>query len=142
MKNLVFRENNFVARGLGWFSIGLGAAEILAPRQLSDMIGVDGHPMLMRILGLREIASGIGILADDHPVVPLWSRVAGDGMDLALLASAVPSARSKTRALAAIAAVAGVTALDALCSIVNTAQRGSHLAKSAITINQSQDAVY
>ena len=33
-----------LARFLGWFSIGLGITEIVAPRQLSEMIGVENKP--------------------------------------------------------------------------------------------------
>lgn len=28
-----------LARGLGWFSIGLGAAELFAPKRMSKLIG-------------------------------------------------------------------------------------------------------
>jgi len=44
----------------------------------------------------------------------LWSRVAGDAIDLSLLASAMKSSRAQPdRVWAATAAVLGVTALDA-----------------------------
>lgn len=45
-----------LARGLGWFSVGLGLAEIAAPRGLARMIGVrDGTRTrtTMRALGAR-----------------------------------------------------------------------------------------
>jgi len=32
-----------LARGLGWFSIGLGLAEVLAPRTLTRALGLDGQ---------------------------------------------------------------------------------------------------
>jgi hypothetical protein len=31
-----------MARGLGWFSIGLGVAEVLAPRALTRCLGMGG----------------------------------------------------------------------------------------------------
>ena len=35
------RDPHRVARGLGWFSIGLGLAECAAPRSVARLIGVD-----------------------------------------------------------------------------------------------------
>lgn len=104
-------------RTLGWFSIGLGLAELLAPRGLSRLIGVRDHRPLVRVLGLREITSGVGILTRPRPTGWLWSRVAGDAMDLALLGAAFKSYRGRPVRLAlATAAVAGVTLLDVMCS--------------------------
>ena len=71
-----------VATGLGWFSIGLGLAELLAPRQLSHFIGMeDGgrKTTVLRTYGLREISAGVGILMQPKPAGWLWARVAGDG---------------------------------------------------------------
>src|SRR5215813_2095954 len=57
-----------IARGLGWFSIGLGLAQVATPRRLAKLIGVrDDHGGLLRMLGVREIASGIGILTERRP---------------------------------------------------------------------------
>ena len=67
-----------LAQALGWLSIGLGLAEIAAPRGLAKLIGVTGNRTLLRVLGLREIASGVGILSRRRPVGWLWSRVGGD----------------------------------------------------------------
>jgi hypothetical protein len=104
-------------RTLGWFSIGLGLAELLAPHGLSRLIGVRDHRPLVRMLGLREITSGVGILTRPRPSGWLWSRVAGDTMDLALLGAAFRSHRGRRMRLAvATAAVAGVALLDVMCS--------------------------
>src|SRR4051794_13144813 len=72
-----------VARGLGWFSIGLGAAELIAPSFIARLIGSRNHRSLIRVYGLRELAAGAGILASREPAGWLWSRVAGDIVDLA-----------------------------------------------------------
>src|SRR5205085_6171972 len=50
------------ARGLGWFSIGLGLAELVAPRTMAELTGVRS-PGLLQLYGLREIACGVGILS-------------------------------------------------------------------------------
>jgi ferritin-like metal-binding protein YciE len=102
------------AAGICWFSLALGVAELLAPRQVAQISGVELNPDLVRLLGARELASGIGILTNSRPTGWLWSRVAGDMMDLAVLATAPlrheRGARGKF--LAATAAVAGVTFID------------------------------
>ncbi|MGZ3236860.1 MAG: SRPBCC family protein [Burkholderiaceae bacterium] len=107
-----------LTKALGWFSVGLGIAQIVAPRTISRMAGLGHSPILVRAVGLREIASGVGILNDRNPSGWLWSRVAGDAMDLALLGNAARSSGIKgKRAVVAAAAVAGVTALDLLSSV-------------------------
>ncbi len=76
-----------LARGLGWFSIGLGLAEVLAPRAIARISGVrSSNAALIRLFGLREIASGIAIFSQgERPAAAVWSRVAGDALDLAAL---------------------------------------------------------
>src|SRR5215212_7379367 len=81
-----------VARGLGWFSIGLGLAEVLAPASMARMTGMQGYEAALRLFGLREMASGIGILAGPGPAAGwLWARVAGDALDLGLIGVAAGS---------------------------------------------------
>ncbi|MDB6111746.1 MAG: Cyclase/dehydrase [Pedosphaera sp.] len=133
-----------LARGLGWFSIGLGLTQLLAPRTLSRLIGVRERPLLMRAIGLRELAAGLGILNDRKPVGWLWARVAGDAMDLSLLGVALSSNQdTRNRVAAATVAVAGVTALDLRCSqrFSTTAQGTIHVERS-ITINRSPEELY
>lgn len=106
-----------LAHGLGWFSIGLGLAELVASRRLGQLIGVRDDRGMLPVLGLREIATGIGILAQPRQAGWLWMRVAGDIMDLSLLATAMTARRNQPdRIMAAAAAVVGVTMLDIFCS--------------------------
>jgi uncharacterized membrane protein len=106
------------ANGLGWFSIGLGLAQIGAPRAVARLIGVSDSEETrntMFAIGLREITSGIGILSRPRPAGWVWSRVGGDLMDLTLLGKALGSDENdKGRVAAATAAVLGVTVLDFL----------------------------
>jgi len=107
-----------LARALGWFSIGLGLTEVFCHRPLAEWIGVRDHPLLLPMLGVREIISGVDILFEGRPTIGLWSRVAGDAMDLALLGAALTSDNTdRKRVSTAMAAVAGVTALDLLGSL-------------------------
>jgi hypothetical protein len=106
-----------LARGLGWLSLALAAAELVAPRALSRAISGDMQPALLRTYGVRELVAGLGILTSSNPRPWLWSRLAGDALDLAALAPAMRR-RSGNRAAAAVAfgMVAAVTALDLVCA--------------------------
>jgi hypothetical protein len=106
-----------LARGLGLFSIALGIAEIAAPRALARALGMKGQEGLIAGYGVREIATGIGILASKDPTPWIWGRVAGDALDLATLATALEGRNpNKENVGIAMAAVAGVTALDVYCA--------------------------
>jgi len=132
-----------MAKALGWFSIGLGLAEVAAPRQLSRFIGVQERPNLLRLLGIREIASGLGILLQDRRAPWLWSRVAGDAVDLTLLGIALSSGESdRTRVGVATAAVVGVTALDLISSTRHTSNGEPIQVRKAITINRPPEELY
>src|SRR5689334_9754796 len=85
-----------LSRALGWFSIGLGVAELLAPRQLGRWTGLEGRDNLLRAYGLREVATGVAILsAKDAGAAStwLWGRVAGDALDLSTLAAGLRNPR-------------------------------------------------
>ena len=117
-----------VATALGWFSIGLGVAQVLAPREVSRLIGVGERNALMRACGVREIATGLGILTRERPANWLWARVAGDVMDVALLSSALASDEDvdRGRVAAALAAVVGVGAADFIAGRALSADGGSY----------------
>ncbi len=117
-------------RGLGWFSIGLGAAAVLAPRAVSWLSGVRS-PTLMRLVGTRELAAGIGILTQSDRAPWLWSRVVGDTFDLAALSVALARGGRRGRAAFALAAVAGVTALDVLAAARLTGRRAGRTVPGA-----------
>jgi uncharacterized membrane protein len=109
-----------LARGLGWFSIGLGLAELVATDFLARMVGLPDRGRnrgLLRAFGAREVASGIGILANPADAGWVWSRVAGDAMDLGCLWSALGSrGADRKRVLASLGAVAGMAGLDVYCA--------------------------
>lgn len=103
------------ARGLGWFSLGLGLAGLLLPRAVARAGGMAGHESLVRACGLREVATGLGLLLARDPTPWLWARVAGDAADLAALGAHVARGHPRSaHAALALAAVAGITAVDAL----------------------------
>ncbi|MDR5822516.1 hypothetical protein [Caballeronia sp. LZ043] len=114
-----------LARGLGWFSLALGAAQLLAPRAVARATGIRTSPALMRLYGLREIAAGIGILASRDPSPYVMARLGGDALDLMTLGTAapVPARAASTRRVTAIVNVAAVTALDARAAVALAADK-------------------
>lgn len=135
-----------LARGLGWFSIGLGLTQLLFPDALARLIGVKERPLLLRLCGARELFSGIGILSRRRPAAALWSRVIGDGADLALLGAALNAPGNDVgRVTVSTAAVLGVTALDVVAATRMTVQppslRTLRVVKS-VAINRSPMECY
>ncbi len=111
-----------LARNLGWFSIGLGVAELFAARRISRAIGMEGSESLIQAFGAREIASGMLTLSVDKKA-GLYSRLAGDAIDLAVLSTALRDENPKRgNAAIALAMVAGVTLLD-LAAALGTRQQ-------------------
>jgi uncharacterized membrane protein len=107
-----------LARGLALFSIGLGAAELMAPRAMARLAGLPQDSTdSLRLLGAREIGHGLGILSNPASAGWVWTRVGGDAVDLSVLAAALQSDDSdRARVASAIIAVLGVTALDIMCA--------------------------
>ncbi|MDP8921647.1 MAG: SRPBCC family protein [Chloroflexota bacterium] len=153
-----------VATGLGWFSVGLGLAQVVTPGAVARLVGVRNdakNRALMRLVGARELGAAVGILSRPRPAGWVWARVAGDAMDLALLGAALSSQQrgrgpipifgrrnqGRGRLVAATAAVAGIAGLDLYdATRLTRAQRGGgdrgrHVTK-AITVNRPPDEVY
>jgi uncharacterized membrane protein len=136
------QDRDSLARFLGWFGIGLGTAQLAAPRALCKMIG-GGDERVMRVMGLREVAQGSGILTRPRPTGFLWSRVAGDALDLALLG--VVARHGNRRTLVAIANVLPIAAADVfeakhLTQKQGPPQSGKRIRK-AVTIAKTREQV-
>ncbi len=114
-------DSDRMARSIGWFSLALGAVELLAPRVVTRFLGIEGREGLLRAYGVREIGSGMMSLSTDKQV-GLWSRIAGDGLDLATLFGAYrPANPQRTNVGVAIGLVIGITMLDIVMAQMTTA---------------------
>src|SRR3954451_16458358 len=101
-----------LAKALGWFSLALGAAEIVAPRRFTRALGMEGSEGLVRAYGFREVAAGLMTLSPDK-TTGLWSRVGGDALDIVTLLSGLRHDNPKRANVAcALSMVLGVTLLD------------------------------
>jgi hypothetical protein len=106
-----------LARGLGWFSIALGVAELAAPRTLADTLGMKGREHLLAGYGAREIATGVGILVAADPAPWIWARVGGDVLDFGTLATGLSADNPRRGSVfVALATVMAVTGLDVFCA--------------------------
>jgi uncharacterized membrane protein len=144
-----------LARGLGLFSLGLGAVQLLAPRRFAEWIGVrptGGGKAVTRAVGVRELTAAAGLLGRRRPVAFTWSRVGGDLMDIGLLARAAlaPNAR-RARLSAAMLAAGGIAVLDlvssSLLSLDSSAPReerrgARRVVRRSITVNRAPEDAY
>jgi hypothetical protein len=107
-----FSASDRMARNLGWFSLALGALEIFAPERITRALGMEGQERLVRAYGFREIGAGVLSLSIEKKA-GLWSRVAGDALDIATLMAALRSDnRQSGNVLLALLLVGAITALD------------------------------
>ena len=118
-------KSRTLARGLGWFSLALGAAEMIAPRALARWLGMEGSEPMLRAYGMREVATGVGILASEQPAAWMWGRALGDLLDLATLSRGINTSNGRNANVGlAIAAVAGVLVVDVACAQSLSAESG------------------
>jgi uncharacterized membrane protein len=142
---------------LGFLSLGVGLAEVLAPEAVSRLVGVKEpdttDTALVRAMGVREIASGVAILSNTQPRKSLWSRVIGDAVDVAFLGKTLANpANDRGRTLVAMSGVLAVSALDYVCAKQLQSQpeapprrspeRGIVCAHRSITIAAPVEEVY
>ena len=96
-----------LVKGLGGASLGLGLSEILAPAKVAAMAGIDetdrSRPVI-RALGLRECAHAAALLFGPSKLV--WTRVAGDALDLTLLGAALAKSSNGRRPRGTASAIA------------------------------------
>ena len=111
---------------LGLFSIGLGLWELTDPRGVAETSGVP-YTGTLRAYGVREIMCGLGILANRRPAGWLWSRVAGDVLDVSTAAAAYAGADGdadrRRKVVQTIAALLGVTVLDIVAATSHSSSR-------------------
>jgi len=127
-----------LARSLGYASIALGVAELLAPKALCNAIGIRGFESVVRAYGVREVATGVAILASHDPQPWIWARVAGDMADIATVATGLQQDNArKDNGVLALAALAAVTMVDVACASAMGAEKGSRKTAIADYSNRS-----
>ena len=122
-----------VAKGLGYFSIALGVAELAAPGAICRAVGIRGLESVVRAYGARELATGVAILASHNAEPWIWGRVAGDIADMATVATGLQQRDGRSRRdrnVLALTMLAGVAVVDVVCAGALNAEKGNR--KTAI----------
>jgi uncharacterized membrane protein len=121
------------------------------PDEVARRAGVDDSAVasaVIKMVGARELLHATLLLAG--PQRSVWTRVAGDALDLTVLARARSSRRGarRTRATAATAAVAAITAADLYAAARTVGQQhgpgrpGPLELRASTTVNKSPDESY
>ena len=119
-------SNDKIARGLGYFSIALGLAELVAPGAVCKGAGMRNLETIVRGYGAREIATGVAILGSHDPEPWIWTRVAGDLADIATVAAgAQRDSHSRGRSTLALATLSAVTLVDLACATGLQSEKGN-----------------
>ncbi|MDB5409797.1 MAG: cyclase dehydrase [Rhodospirillales bacterium] len=117
--------HDVLAKNLGYFSLAVGAVELLAPRMLCRMTGLRDHEALVRGYGAREVANGVAILASHDATPWVWGRVLGDTLDIATVIGALRGGNEgRFRAARTLLALIGISAIDVLCAGGLSAEKG------------------
>jgi hypothetical protein len=122
-------------RGLGVFSVALGAAPLIDASTLARIAGLQPRPAvlgLLRAVGVRELVVGTGLLARRTPAW-LWARVAQDAMDVPLAAVTTARKQGEDRARMArvTAFLVAVTVIDVVAAVRASRARRSGTDRSA-----------
>ena len=141
-----------LVKGLRGASLGLGVTEIMAPRKVAAMSGVPDNRRsrsTIRALGVRELGHAAALYFGPSQLV--WTRVAGDAIDLAALGAGMSNrAASRARGAAAAVGLVGITAVDVLAAVKaqrdgnghQPAQPGRRDLRAAVTVWRSPEEVY
>jgi uncharacterized membrane protein len=139
------RTDGQLNRGLAWLSIGVGGAQLVAPGRWAWMVGLPDSQRsrtIIRTRGLRELVSGAAMLNSDRPELA-WLRVAGNVIDLGLLASSWSSRDvSGGRLAGAIASTLGMVVVDGLAAAARASNLASVEVSGTIAINKEPGEVY
>jgi len=147
------RTTEQLTRALGLASLALAVPAIWKPQLVAKVTGFGRNPRaagMIRAVGLRELGHAVGLVAGPRSAV--WTRVAGDTMDLALLGRALHArtrGTSRERIELTTVVVAGIAAVD-LYAAVRAARTSQHgpgrpgplQLQASVTVNRSPEEVY
>lgn len=141
-----------LSSGLGWGSIALGVPMLVSPRLVAHIAGVRHgplHRLLIRLVGVREMGAAAALLTSPDRPEWIWTRVAGDAMDLTMLGIALagPRKRGRYRTILATAVIGGITAVDVAAAMSTTRAKQASGETSleltaATTVRQDPSQVY
>jgi len=145
------RSTDRLVRTLGLASAGLGVPMLLRTEAVARFAGVENKAAglsAVKATGVRELAHAVLLLLG--PPGTVWTRVAGDAVDLTLLRRAISARKGerRQRTTTAAAAVAGIAALDLYAALRTVNQQhgrgrpGPLQLQATVTVKKSPDEVY
>jgi hypothetical protein len=78
-------DEHRLARMVGWVSLGLGLALVASPARTVKQLGMGERPTLGRLLGVRDLVLGAGLLRGESEATWLRARGIADALDAALI---------------------------------------------------------
>ncbi|OBG98061.1 hypothetical protein A5697_17345 [Mycobacterium sp. E3251] len=141
-----------LVKTLSGASFGLGLSELIAPGKVAALAGVDDTPRsrrVIRALGARECGHGAALVGGPDKLV--WTRVAGDVLDMGLLLAGVAARAPGRRRQGTISSVvlAGIGGLDLYTALRTVNRGGRHvngarhrMLRAAVTVRRPPEEVY
>jgi len=108
-----------IGLGLGYFSLSLGALEVVAPGRLSRFLGLGDSKAARNTIfafGLREMLAGGILLRGPAVSANAWNRVLGDAIDAGALGLALRPSSRKGAVVGALGFVGAAAAIDWLAA--------------------------
>jgi uncharacterized membrane protein len=140
--------------GAGMVILGLGIAQLIAPRRVSQSTGIHAHPGVVRASGALSLASAFNIFNRGKPAPLGLARLACVALELTLLGRSTSHAasRGRSRRLALTGAgIATAAMLDMSAAIKQgarqtmgerTTESGAQAVEKCITVNKSPEECY
>lgn len=146
------KTTSALVKALSGASFGLGLSELVAPGKVAALAGVDDTARsrrVIRALGARECGHGAALLGGPDKLV--WTRVAGDALDMGLLVAGVAARGPGRRRQGTISAVVltGIAGLDLYAALRTGNGAGRHAngarhrtLRAAVTVRRPPEEVY
>jgi len=80
-------SSKMMAQAVGWLSIGVGLVALVAPPRIGGLVGYVEKPAILRLVGVRDLCIGAGLLRPGNGRRWLWARAASDGLDATIIAA-------------------------------------------------------
>ncbi len=114
-----------IANIFGVAGVALGAIEVTKRALFQRLTGLEGRDRTVLSMGFRELATGVGLLAQLPPGPWMWARAAGDLYDAAVFAGSSSNLNpKKANARVMVAFSIGAFAIDLCGALYVTRKAG------------------